>query len=355
MARRNGASRQSCSISMCPPLPCVTVPVMTEDVIPSHRLAARLRRTLRNGGRRIRVIVYNTLTKRKERFEPMIAGTVRMFVCGPTVYDLSHLGHAKTYTQFDLIARYLRRRGYRVTYVQNITDIDDKIIGRAAAESVPIRRLAAATREALPRGMMAALHISAVDSYRSRQRPYPRNRHAQVRQLITGGHRLPQLDDGMVLRIWPRSRSTASYRGGSEVRGVEDYALADRRRIVRSAITATSRCGRARKEGEPFWDTPLGPGARLAHRGHRDYRTIFGPQYDLHGGAVDLIFPHHEAEIAQMEAASGACAARRATGCTPGCLQVGTARRCRRALGELPTVRDALEQALTTARAVRCS
>lgn len=85
------------------------------------------------------MIVYNTLTKRKELFEPIIAGTVRMFVCGPTVYDLSHLGHAKTYTQFDLIARYLRRRGYRVTYVQNIPTSTTRSSG-ALRKSVPIRR-----------------------------------------------------------------------------------------------------------------------------------------------------------------------------------------------------------------------
>jgi cysteinyl-tRNA synthetase len=110
------------------------------------------------------VIVYNTLTKRKELFEPIIAGTVRMFVCGPTVYDLSHLGHAKTYTQFDLIARYLRRRGYRVTYVQNITDIDDKIIGRAAQFGTDPATVAA-THEKRYLEDVGALHISSVDSY----------------------------------------------------------------------------------------------------------------------------------------------------------------------------------------------
>src|SRR5262245_52117574 len=87
--------------------------------------------------------VYNTLRKRKEEFRPRVAGQVQMFVCGPTVYDLSHVGHAKTYTQFDLVARYLRRLGYRVTYAQNITDIDDRIIARANALDADPRKLAA--------------------------------------------------------------------------------------------------------------------------------------------------------------------------------------------------------------------
>src|SRR4051812_38572435 len=87
--------------------------------------------------------VYNTLTRRTEPFEPMIPGQVRMFVCGPTVYDLSHVGHAKTCTQFDFIARYLRQRGYQLTYVQNITDVDDKIIRRARERGVEPRELAA--------------------------------------------------------------------------------------------------------------------------------------------------------------------------------------------------------------------
>ena len=109
-----------------------------------------------------------------------------MFVCGPTVYDLSHLGHAKTYTQFDLIARYLRRRGYRVTYVQNITDIDDKIIGRAAQIGTDPATVAA-THEKRYLEDMAALHISSVDSY-VRASDYVREIISQIRQLITGGH-----------------------------------------------------------------------------------------------------------------------------------------------------------------------
>ena len=130
------------------------------------------------------MIVYNTLTKRKELFEPMIAGTVRMFVCGPTVYDLSHLGHAKTYTQFDLIARYLRSRGYRVTYVQNITDIDDKIIGRAAQIGTDPATVAA-THEKRYLEDMAALHISSVDSY-VRASDYIREIIAQVQTTHHG-------------------------------------------------------------------------------------------------------------------------------------------------------------------------
>src|SRR2546430_16511970 len=98
--------------------------------------------------------IYNTLTRRKEVFQPMVPSEVKMFVCGPTVYDLSHLGHAKTCTQFDFVARYLKKSGYKLTYVQNITDIDDKIIRRAQEAGVESQELASryevAYLEAMP-------------------------------------------------------------------------------------------------------------------------------------------------------------------------------------------------------------
>ena len=233
-------------------------------------------------------------------FEPIIAGTVRMFVCGPTVYDLSHLGHAKTYTQFDLIARYLRRRGYRVTYVQNITDIDDKIIGRAAQIGTDPATVAA-THEKRYLEDMAALHISSVDSY-VRASDYIREIIAQIRQLITGGHAY-ELDDGWYFDL-------ASFPDYGKLSGrIDSHTGGYASRIehhVGKRNPGDFALWKARKEGEPFWDGPLGPGRPGWHiEDTAITASIYGPQYDLHGGAVDLIFPHHEAEIAQMESVSG--------------------------------------------------
>ena len=236
--------------------------------------------------RRSDVIVYNTLTKRKELFEPMTAGTVRMFVCGPTVYDLSHLGHAKTYTQFDLIARYLRRRGYRVTYVQNITDIDDKIIGRAAQIGTDPATVAA-THEKRYLEDMAALHISSVDSY-VRASDYIREIIAQIRQLVTGGHAY-ELDDGWYFDLasfpdYGKLSGRIDSRTGGYASGIEHH--------VGKRNPGDFALWKARKEGEPFWDGPLGPGRPGWHiEDTAITASIYGPQYDLHGGAVDLIFP----------------------------------------------------------------
>jgi cysteinyl-tRNA synthetase len=187
------------------------------------------------------VIVYNTLTKRKELFQPTIAGTVRMFVCGPTVYDLSHLGHAKTYTQFDLIARYLRRRGYRVTYVQNITDIDDKIIDRAARIGTDPATVAA-THEKRYLEDIAALHISSVDSY-VRASDHIREIISQIQQLIAGGHAY-ELDDGWYFDL-------ASFPDYGKLSGrIDSHAggyVPGSNTAPASAIPATSRCGRPAK------------------------------------------------------------------------------------------------------------
>lgn len=281
------------------------------------------------------MIVYNTLTKRKEVFAPRTAGTVRMFVCGPTVYDLSHLGHAKTYTQFDLIARYLRRRGYRVTYVQNITDIDDKIIGRAAQIGTDPATVAA-THEKRYLQDMAALHITSVDTY-ARASDYIREIIAQIQQLTSGGHAY-ELDDGWYfdLASFPDygklSGRTDSPAGGSASR-IEHH--------VGKRNPGDFALWKARKDGEPFWDGPLGPGRPGWHiEDTAITASVYGPQYDLHGGAVDLIFPHHEAEIAQMESVSGRSPMARYWMHT-GLLHVDGAKMARSS-GSVVTIRDAL-------------
>ncbi|MBW4716847.1 cysteine--tRNA ligase [Saccharothrix obliqua] len=281
---------------------------------------------------------HNTLTKRKEPFEPITPGEVRMFVCGPTVYDLSHVGHAKTYTQFDFVARFLRARGYRVRYAQNITDVDDKIIARAAEAGVPPRELAARF-EAFYREDMAALRNNSVDTY---ERAHDHIEHivAQVRALVDRGHAY-RLDDG-----WYFDLSTfpgyGRLSGRTHVEAEDSVARIDENEGKRNP--GDFALWKARKPGEPHWETPLGPGRPGWHiEDTAITEAVFGPQYDLHGGAQDLIFPHHEAEIAQQEAASGKAPLARFWLHT-GLLRVDGAKMAKSA-GNFRTVRQALELA----------
>ncbi len=246
------------------------------------------------------IFVYNTLTRSVEPIVTAIPNTVRMFVCGPTVYDFAHLGHAKTYTQFDFIARYLRFRGYQVTYLQNITDVDDKIIRRAAERGIPSNVLAE-EYERYYREDMMALHNTSVDIY-ARAHDYMDGIVSQVERLIDRGYAY-QTSDGYYF----------------DTKCFSDYGKLSRRSEVLPE-DAVSRIDenpekhnpgdfclwKLQKPGEPFWETKLGsgrPGWHIEDTAITEHH--FGPQYDIHGGAIDLIFPHHEAEIAQMEAASG--------------------------------------------------
>lgn len=243
---------------------------------------------------------YNTLTKQKDAFTPINPNEVKMFVCGPTVYDLSHIGHAKTYTQFDFVARFLRMRGYKVTYLQNITDVDDKIILRANQTHISAKDLAQKFQEEYEKDMQA-LGNTSVTKYAPAHN-YMDAIVKQVQQLIDRGYAY-KLDDGWYF-------DTAKFKGYGKLSGRTDVQAEDS--VARIDEHTHKRnpgdfaVWKMRKPDEPFWKTPLGegrPGWHIEDTAITD--TEFGPQYDLHGGAIDLIFPHHENEIAQMEAASG--------------------------------------------------
>ena len=246
------------------------------------------------------VELWNTLTRRKEKLEPIEPPALRLFVCGPTVYDASHLGHAKTYTQFDLAARYLRFRGFDVTYVQNITDIDDKIINRAQESGVEPEQLAREVEAGFLEDMQA-LGNTSVDSY-ARATDFIDQIVSQIQRLIEKGHAY-ELPDGWYF----------------DIETFPEYGKLARRKAL-AADDAVSRVDenplkrhpgdfalwKLRKPGEPYWQTPLGEGRPGWHiEDTAITEKLFGAQYDMHGGAIDLIFPHHEAEIAQMEAISG--------------------------------------------------
>lgn len=246
--------------------------------------------------------IYNTLTGKKEGLEDLIPGKeMKLFVCGPTVYDYAHIGNARTYIAFDTIVNYLRSQGLKVFYLQNITDIDDKIIRRAAEENTT----AAITSRKYERAYHEDeknLGINSVSKYASATK-YVKQIVAQIQILIKGGHAYKIENDGYYFDI-----STFPEYGKLSKRTVAQAEDSVSR--IDDSINKKNKGDFAlwkfSKNGEPFWNTALGkgrPGWHIEDTAITEY--YFGPQYDLHGGAIDLKFPHHEAEIAQQESASG--------------------------------------------------
>lgn len=245
------------------------------------------------------LVVYNTLTKKKEPFVPMEPGTVKLYVCGVTVYDLCHVGHARSAIVFDVIYRYLKSQGYRVVYVRNFTDIDDKIIKRAQEEQTDYRTIADRYIEAFYEDM------DALDVLRPDIEPLATDHIPQMIEIIR------RLEEKGV-----------AYKAGTDVYfAVEkfpDYgklsgrSLDDMMAGARVEVDANKRnpldfvLWKGSKPGEPAWDSPWGPGRPGWHIECSAMGSRFlGPTFDIHGGGKDLIFPHHENEIAQSEAAFG--------------------------------------------------
>ena len=244
--------------------------------------------------------LYNTASRMVEEFKPINEGKVNLFVCGPTVYDYPHLGHAKNYIQFDFVARYLRYREYEVTYIQNITDIDDKIIKRSQERGVSWDSLAR-EYETIFLDDMKSLHISSVTTY-ARATDFIPQIVNQVKVLLKKGFAY-QITDGIYYEV-SKFKHYGKLSGRTELREEDAVSRVDENSEKRGW---NDFClWKNFKEGEPFWETELGKGRPGWHiEDTAITESFFGSQYDVHGGAVDLIFPHHEAEIAQMEAASG--------------------------------------------------
>ncbi len=244
--------------------------------------------------------LHNTLGNKVEDFSPLHGREVKMFVCGPTVYDYSHLGHAKTYVQFDVVARALRYLGYEVTYLQNITDIDDKIIVRAKERRVEPDALAKEYEQYYIEDMAMLGNVS-VSKY-ARATDYIPEIVSQVERLVEKGFAY-KISDGYYFDI----KKFADY---GQLSGRHDLAPGDAiSRIDENPEKKNSQdfaLWKFKKEGEPTWQTSLGEGRPGWHiEDTAITESELGEQYDLHGGAIDLIFPHHEAEISQMEAISG--------------------------------------------------
>jgi len=244
--------------------------------------------------------IYNTLTKTKEPLKPLIANQVRMYVCGMTVYDFCHIGHARVMVAFDVVSRWLLQRGYELTYVRNITDIDDKIIRRAQENGE--------TFEALTSRMIAAMHEDEARLNVLRPDIEPR-----ATDHIAGMHSMIQtlIDKGFA---YAPGNGDVYYRVGKFV----GYGKLSRRKIEDLKIGARIEVDEAKedpldfvlwkaaKPGEPSWGSPWGAGRPGWHIECSVMSTCcLGETFDIHGGGPDLVFPHHENEIAQSEAATG--------------------------------------------------
>jgi cysteinyl-tRNA synthetase len=242
--------------------------------------------------------VYNTKSRTVEEFTPAHGNRVYMFVCGPTVYDHSHIGHARTYLAYDIIARYLRVKGYSVFYLMNITDIDDKIINKANELGQDPFMLAERFRTDFLQDMRS-LGIDSVNLYAKASEHIPEII-AQISALIK--KRFAYQVDGDVFFDVSKFPNYGKLSG-------QDINQLIMHRIdpdPRKKNTVDFALWKSQKPGEPAWDSPWGRGRPGWHiEDTAITTTYFGPSYDLHGGGLDLIFPHHEAEIAQAEAATG--------------------------------------------------
>ncbi len=243
--------------------------------------------------------IYNTLTKSKQTFEPMVPGQVKMYVCGPTVYDSCHVGHARSVVVFDVVVRYLRAMEYQVTYIRNFTDVDDKIIKRANEVGMDARRLAETYIDEFHRDM-DALNVMRAD----------------VEPKVTD-----HIGDIIGIVKTLVDKKAAYLAGGDVFFAVETFReygklsgrkLADMVAGSRVEINPNKRnpfdfvLWKAAKPGEPSWPSPWGEGRPGWHIECSAMSNRFlGHTFDIHGGGKDLIFPHHENEIAQSEAAHG--------------------------------------------------
>lgn len=242
--------------------------------------------------------VFNTLGRRLEVFEPVRPGRVSIYVCGPTVYDYTHLGHARTYVAFDVIKRYLRLLGYDVLHVQNITDIDDKIIRRAAEEGLSWREVADTyTKDYLD--ALSKLNIK-VDLH-PRVTDHIREIIEFIETLIEKGHAYVAPSGSVYFDVDSYDGyGELSGRLARELWGQEQEFVKEKKNPYDFALW------KAAKPGEPWWDSPWGPGRPGWHIECSVMSTVYlGSQFDIHGGGSDLIFPHHENERAQSESALG--------------------------------------------------
>ena len=244
--------------------------------------------------------IYNTMSRKKELFVPLKEGKVSMYACGPTVYNFFHIGNARPFIVFDTLRRYLEYRGYQVTFVQNFTDIDDKMIRRANEEGITVKELGDR--------FIKEYYTDADALGVKRATVNPRaTEHIQdiidlVQTLIEKGHAYPASNGDVYfsVRSWPGYGKLS----GQNIDDLENGARVDPTEEKRDPLDFALWKGQ--KPGEPAWPSPWGMGRPGWHiECSAMSMAILGQSFDIHGGGQDLIFPHHENEIAQSEAATG--------------------------------------------------
>jgi len=281
------------------------------------------------------VKVYNTMTRTKEGLVPGTAGEVRMYVCGVTPYDYSHIGHARSAVAFDVIRRWLEYRGFRVTTVRNYTDIDDKIITRANQEAVPASEIAQRYIEAEARDMEALGVL--LPSVAPKATEHVEGMIALIGRLLARG--IAYVVDG---DVYFEIRRFPEY-GKLSGRNLEDLLAGARVEVdERKRDPRDFALWKAAKPGEPSWPSPWGPGRPGWHIECSVMASRYlGETFDIHGGGTDLIFPHHECEIAQSEADTGKTFAR--YWLHNGMVNLG-AEKMSKSLGNTLTIRAMLER-----------
>ena len=248
--------------------------------------------------------IYNTLSKKKEDFVPLEEGKVRMYVCGPTVYNFIHIGNARPMIVFDTVRRYLEHKGYEVNFVSNFTDVDDKIIKKAIEEGVPAEEI-------------SQRYIAECKKDMEGMNIKPATTHPLATQEIGGMIEMISelIDKGYAYEkngtVYYRTRKFAEY-GKLSHKNLDDLQGGNRSLLVSGEDEKEDPLDfvlwKPKKEGEPAWQSPWGEGRPGWHiECSVMSKKYLGEQIDIHGGGEDLIFPHHENEIAQSEACSGKC------------------------------------------------
>lgn len=247
--------------------------------------------------------LYNTMSKKKEEFVPLTPGEVKMYVCGPTVYNLIHIGNARPMIVFDTVRRYFEYKGYKVNYVSNFTDVDDKIIKKANEEGVEASAISERYIEECKKDM-SAMNIK------------PATKHPQATQEIQGMIHMIQtlIDKGFAYvakdgTVYYRTRKFEGY-GKLSHKNIDDLRSGGRELLVTGDDQKEDPLDfvlwKPKKEGEPYWESPWCQGRPGWHiECSVMSKRYLGDEIDIHAGGEDLIFPHHENEIAQSEAANG--------------------------------------------------
>ena len=252
--------------------------------------------------------IYNTLSKKKEEFVPIESGKVRMYVCGPTVYNLIHIGNARPMIVFDTVRRYMEHKGYEVNYVSNFTDVDDKIIKKAIEEGVEADVISKRYIEECKKDM-EAMNVKPATTH-----PLATNEICGMLDMIQ-----TLIDKGYAYRaadgtVYYRTRNFKEY-GKLSHKNLDDLQGGNRSLLVSGEDQKVDALDfvlwKPKKEGEPYWESPWCDGRPGWHiECSVMSKKYLGDEIDIHAGGEDLVFPHHENEIAQSEAANGKTFAR---------------------------------------------